>query len=321
VVSADSFDAYYYRHCCGKPYVRNDEWLDFFGQVAGRIVSDISPARVLDAGCALGFLVESLRNRGVDAWGIDISPFAIDQVYAPIKPYCRVGSVTGDLGGAWDLIVSIEVAEHLPPREAEAAIANICAHTTDVLFSSSPVDHREPTHVNVHPPEYWAEQFARHGFFRDVDYDATYVLPWAARFRKRQEPLHRIVHDYERRYWALLCDATDARNYSGEIQRTLAATETERDGLTISRDALQVERDDLVAARDALRAERDDLVAARDALRAERDDLRRDHDRVAVRLNQALDTIAHMERSRFWGLRLAWLRFRRLLSPGSSRKG
>lgn len=307
MIPSDSFDAYYYKHCCGQPYVRNAVWLEFFGRVAGRIVADVAPRRVLDAGCAMGFLVETLRGHGVDAWGIDISPFAIEQVYDPIKPYCRVGSVTGELSGPWDLIVSIEVAEHMPIRDAEAAIANMCAQTADILFSSSPVDHREPTHVNVHQPEYWAEQFARHGFYRDVDYDATYILPWAARFRKRSEPIHRLVSDYERRYWALLSAASDARSYSADIQKTLASTEAERD-------ALRAERDALATAREAIAAQRDEVTAALASVRDERNDLRESHDRVATRLNQALDTIAHMECSVFWKLRQAWVRLTSLFS-------
>lgn len=235
------FDAYYYRHCCGQPYVRNDSWLRFFGGIADRIVADIRPARVLDAGCAMGFLVECLRARGVDAYGIDISTYAIEQAHEPARSFCRVGSIADDLGGDYDVIVSIEVAEHMPQHEAERAIANFCAHTTDVLFSSSPVDCREPTHVNVHPPEYWAEQFARHGFYRDVDYDAGYILPWAARFRKRDEPMHRLVRDYERRYWTLLHAATDARSYSTDLQQTTAALENERDALRGERDRLALQ--------------------------------------------------------------------------------
>lgn len=226
-----AFDAFYYGHCCGQPYVRNEQWLRFFGGIADRIAADLAPARVLDAGCAMGFLVETLRERGVDARGIDLSEYAIDHVHPPVRPFCRVGSITDDLGGDYDLIVSIEVAEHMPTRSAEAAIANICAHTSDVLFSSSPIDYREPTHVNVHPPEYWAEQFARHGFYRDVDYDATYILPWAARFRKRSEPMHRLVHGYERRYWELAHAASDARSYATELQKTFATVEAERDRL------------------------------------------------------------------------------------------
>jgi SAM-dependent methyltransferase len=280
-VDGGAFDAFYYGHCCGQPYVRNEQWLGFFGGIADRIAADMAPRRVLDAGCALGFLVETLRDRGVEAYGIDLSTYAIEQVHPPVQPFCRVGSITEDLGGDYDLIVSIEVAEHMPTRAAEEAIANICAHTTDVLFSSSPVDYREPTHVNVHPPEYWAEQFARHGFYRDVDYDATYILPWAARFRKRSEPMHRLVHDYERRYWELLHAATDARNYAADLQKNFAAVQVERD-----------------------------------ALKTERVALRREHELVTTQADQQRDTIANMERSAFWRLRLQWLRIRKLLSFG-----
>jgi SAM-dependent methyltransferase len=237
-LGGEAFDAFYYGHCCGQPYVRNDTWLRFFGGIADRVVSDMAPRRVLDAGCALGFLVETLRDRGVDAFGVDVSAYAIEQAHPAVRPFCRVGSITDDLGGDYDLIVSIEVAEHMPTPAAEAALANICAHTTDVLFSSSPVDYREPTHVNVHPPEYWAEQFARHGFYRDVDYDATYILPWAARYRKRTDPIHHLVRDYERRYWSLLHAATDARSYATDLQRTFADVETERDALRRERDTL-----------------------------------------------------------------------------------
>ena len=280
----EAFDAFYFKHCCGTPYARTDEWLAVFDRIAGRIADDMAPRRVLDGGCAFGFLVERLRDRGVDAHGIDLSPYAIARAAGAIQPFCRVGSITGDLGGHYDLVVSIEVAEHMPARDAESAIANICAHTSDVLFSSSPTDYREPTHVNVHPPEHWAELFARQGFFRDVDYDASYILPWAARFRRRQEPVHRLIREYERRYWELLQSANEARSHATETQHKLATEETERERLSHELDRLGR-----------------DLGSRLDA----------EHQRangLALRLNQALDTISHMERSRFWRVRQLWKR-------------
>jgi 2-polyprenyl-3-methyl-5-hydroxy-6-metoxy-1,4-benzoquinol methylase len=184
-----TFDAWYYKHSCGRPYARDDAWLRFFGQIADRIVADIiSPAgtgRVLDAGCAIGLLVEALQNRGVAAEGLDISDYAISQVADAVRPACRAASLANDLPGHYDLIVCIEVLEHMPPADARLALSNICRHTGDVLFSSSSHDFAEPTHVNVQPPEAWAELFAREGFFRDLDYDASYITPWAVRFRRR----------------------------------------------------------------------------------------------------------------------------------------
>jgi SAM-dependent methyltransferase len=295
-IGGPSFDEFYYRNCCGKPYLRNDEWLAFFGGFADRIVSDIGPKKVLDAGCALGLLVEALRTRGVDAQGIDISSYAIDHVYEPIKPYCRLGSVVGDLGGRYDLIVAIELVEHMPPRDAEAAIENFCACTDDILFSSSPLDYREPTHVNVHPPEHWAEVFARHGFYRDVEYDATYVTPWAARVRRGREPLHRLVRDYEHRFWELAFERNEVRDYSAEVQTRLAGAERERD-----ESRARVAAFELDLQREKLAKSTEELEHAT----AERDEL-------AVKLSRALHTIGNMERSLFWKLRVVTMRIRSL---------
>lgn len=299
----EAFDRFYYAHCCGRPYLRNDAWLSFFGTIADRIVADIQPARVLDAGCALGLLVEVLRDRGVEAYGVDISSYAIDQIIEPLRPYCRQASIAEPFNERYDLIVCIEVLEHMPPREAERAIENICAHTDDVVFSSSPNDFREPTHVNVHGPDYWAEQFARCGLYRDVDFDASVITPWAVRFRRSHEPSHRIVRTYERRYWELQRERDDARSYSLEVQHTLAERERE---LAAARDALAAQEREAARARDAEATARDAAAAAE----------RRRGDAVAIagrlssELAQSGETVRNMERSLFWRARAIYMRVR-----------
>jgi SAM-dependent methyltransferase len=218
-----AYGAYYFAHDCGTPYQRDDAWLRFFGEIAAQIVRQIAPKTVLDAGCAMGFLVESLRDRGVEAFGLDLSPYAIERVRADMRTCCRVASITEQLPRRYDLIVCIEVLEHLTPAEAEAAVANLCAHTGDLLISSTPDDYKEATHINVQPPEYWAEILARHGFFRDVDFDAWFITPWAARFRRTEEPAHRVVRDYERALWQARREVSQLRRRAGEMQQELAA--------------------------------------------------------------------------------------------------
>jgi SAM-dependent methyltransferase len=219
------FDAYYYAHGCGEPYQRSPAWLALFNAIAEHIAKDIQPASVLDAGCAIGLLVEGLRQRGIDAWGIDISEYAIQNVQSEIRPYCRVASAAEALERDYDLIVTIEVLEHMGPQDAQAAIANFCQHSDDILFSSTPFDYKEASHFNVQPPEAWAELFARHDFYRDVDFDASFITPWAARFRKSQEPVQRIVRNYERRYWLLWKENTDLRKLSLEMRDQLSQGE------------------------------------------------------------------------------------------------
>ncbi len=230
---SDLYRAWYSAQSYGQPYRRDEEWLSFFDSVADHIVSDIGPSTVLDAGCVMGFLVESLRRQGVEAFGIDISEYAIQNVHANIRPYCWVGSVTDALAQEYDLIVCIEVLEHLSRREAGRAVENICQHSDDVLFSSTPLDYRETTHINVQPPEYWGELFARCGFFRDVDFDASFITPWAVRFRKTREPVTRVIAAYERRFWQLKRENQARRKFGIEQRNELAAKEMEVQALNV----------------------------------------------------------------------------------------
>lgn len=231
------FDSYYFAHGCGEPYQRNDTWLGLFRWFAERIEQDLQPQNVLDAGCAFGLLVECLRERGVDAWGIDISEFALRNVPEAMRPYCSLGSVTeplqveGFTGTRFDLIVCIEVLEHLAPEESEKAVRNLCQYTDRVLFSSSPFDYKEPTHFNVKLPEYWADLFARQGFYRDIDFDASFISPWAACYQRKSLSINRLVHDYERKFWLLWKENVDLRQANQEMRQKLSGQENKLEQL------------------------------------------------------------------------------------------
>jgi SAM-dependent methyltransferase len=192
------FGEAYYLNDCGRPYQRDAHWTAFFGRIADDIVAGIRPCRVLDAGCAMGLLVEALRDRGVEAFGFDLSSHAITRVPERIREWCWQASVTDEIEGRYDLIVCQEVLPHLPLEDAERAVANLCRHADDVLFSVSPYP-PAPLHANIAPPEHWAGVFASHGFFRDFHFDAGAITPWAVRYRRVNAPVTHVIADYERR--------------------------------------------------------------------------------------------------------------------------
>ena len=243
---AERFDASYYAHHCSEgdqvPYERSAHWVNFFASVASRIRDDVAPRTALDVGCAHGFLVESLRDKGIDASGFDVSEFAISQVREDIRDHCRVASVLDPIEGRYDLVTCIEVLEHLPQEDADRAVANICAVTDDVIFSSTPADYREDTHVNVRPPEYWTELFARHGFGRDLAFDATFLTSWATRYRRVRDPWPRLAAEYERESWRLRHEAQERNSVVlsqmeriGELERRLDELSTEAQRREIGR--------------------------------------------------------------------------------------
>lgn len=289
------YDADYFQQYSPRTYERNEYWQTLFGGVADRIVADIAPKRALDAGCALGVLVEALRDRGVDAEGLDLSSYAIAHVYEPIRAYCRVASVTDELTSQYDLITCIEVLEHLPAAESARAIANFCRHTDDVVFSSTPIHYRDTSHFNVQPAEYWAERFAEHGFYRDVDFDASFICPWAVRFRRGRDPLPRVVAGYERAFGRLSYERNELRSLSFDVQQEAAAARARTAELEHVKAALDETHNHLLRKLQEL-----------DAARARICD-------VEAELAFANATVQNMEHSAFWRLRGVWVSIRRLL--------
>ena len=179
-----TYDSFYYKNYNGNSYGRTPGWIKFFDKISENIIKTLQPRTVLDVGCAYGLLVETLRNRGVDAFGIDISEYAIQQVRNDLKEYCHVSSILQPLTNRYDLIVSIEVIEHIDEKNCDRVIKNLCLASDQILLATTPDDFDDPTHFNVQPPLYWVQRFSQYGFEPDITYDASFLTPYAILFKK-----------------------------------------------------------------------------------------------------------------------------------------
>ena len=210
-----------------------------FNNVADNIVKRFNPKTVLDAGCAMGYIVEALRDRGVEAYGFDISEYAISHVREDIKPFCFVHSITEKIPEEYpqkyDLVLTVEVLEHLFPEMGSKAIANLCQYTDTVLFSSTPDDITDKTHVNVRLPEYWAKEFARNGFYRELTYPVDILSPWTMLFY-RNDDFSSVIFNYEMNL--RINHILDQNSCDKKIQ--------EKDALIQEKDALIQEKDALI---------------------------------------------------------------------------
>lgn len=181
-------------------YNNDNSLREFMKNLAKKIVEDFAPKTLLDAGCAMGLLVEELRNLGVDAYGIDISEYAVSNAVENVHPFLRVCSLTDplpkDIPQHYDMVTNIEVIEHIDEDSGKQAINNICTYADTILFSSTPDDITDPTHFNVQLPEYWIKQFAKNKFYHKVHYDASYLSSHAILFYKTDNIVN-VLENYE----------------------------------------------------------------------------------------------------------------------------
>jgi SAM-dependent methyltransferase len=233
------FDEEYYRTACGPvPYTRSEpRWAAFFGTIADELIRTLRPQRVLDAGCALGFLVEAFWDRGIEARGLDISPYAISQVRRDLQPYCQVGSIADGIEGRYDLITCLEVLEHMPEAQAARAIENMTRATDTIVFSATP-----RTQVHARPVLSWLHLFRERGFGPDLAFDLAFVGDYATLFRRSDEPLSEEVLQLYSRFLGQRHELSAARaqvqlleSAQEEIHANLEAANRQLAGLIDSR--------------------------------------------------------------------------------------
>lgn len=274
----------------------NPVWQAHMRMLADRVIALAQPRRVLDVGCARGLWVQALRERQVEAFGIDVSEHAIESADPEVRPYLRVQEATKPFDDRYDLIICSEVIEHMAPADAQLAIDNMCAAADRILFSSSPADFDEPTHINTKPTATWVSWFAERGFFRRTDVDVTFHNPWSVYFERAELSPREIVQRYEQQYATLNAELVEKRDSLLLAHRRISQLHDQND----------------VAARDAsLLARHDALVAVDNVIGLEatvarlEEDLRRSRDRVRrlrARLEARNEELEALRKSRSWKL-------------------
>lgn len=124
------------------------------------------PRRVLEVGCAKGFLVKQLRAVGFDAYGIDVSEYAIGNCDPEVRDFVSVGSVEAlPFGNAsFDLICSFDVLEHIEDERIGAVMRELFRVGFDQFHQiavPSGLPDNDVTHVNVKEMDYWDLKFPR----------------------------------------------------------------------------------------------------------------------------------------------------------------
>lgn len=148
-------------------------------------LTDVKSA--VDVGCGIGAWLSALIELGVDdVVGVDGAYVDANQLLFPQELFVPHDLVQHlDLGRTFDLSMSLEVAEHLPPDRAEGLVATLVDLAPLVLFSAAIPGQGGIGHINERWPDYWAGLFAKHDYvpvdaLRYRIWDTPDIEPWYA---------------------------------------------------------------------------------------------------------------------------------------------
>ena len=150
------------------PYSHDEQVHNFVAprEVVPFIMSIVQPTSVLDVGCGTGTWLKVFEENGItDYVGVDGS--YVDQTLLKIH---KKHFVAHDLQRPlrlhrqFDLVVSLEVAEHLAEQFSDQFVESLVSHGEIILFSAAIPSQGGQNHLNEQWPEYWQQKFGKHGF-------------------------------------------------------------------------------------------------------------------------------------------------------------
>ena len=125
-------------------------------------------ATVTDIGCGVGTWLAVARLLGRRVLGRDFHPAASELLLAEDEfirtDLCEAAMRVPQCQERYDLCLSLEVAEHLPPESAEGFVGYLCAQSDLVMFGAAIPLQGGTNHSNERWQSYWVEKFTQNGY-------------------------------------------------------------------------------------------------------------------------------------------------------------
>jgi SAM-dependent methyltransferase len=156
-------------------------------EIVPLILELIHPKSVVDVGCGLGTWLSVFKEFGIsECLGIDGDYIDKNMLEIPPEEFlsCDLKNPL-QIDKKFDLVISLEVAEHIPVEYAEIFIDSLTRLGPAVLFSAAIPFQGGTGHLNEQWPHYWAKYFWKNKYsaidcLRKVIWNNEKVAPWYA---------------------------------------------------------------------------------------------------------------------------------------------
>jgi SAM-dependent methyltransferase len=162
----------------GKSCYENYRWLPELTIPMAMTIIDLLKIQrfetVLDFGCAKGYLVKAFKLLYRNAFGVDVSPYAIENCDPEVSNRCfLIGSHMEEdyIPSNFSFCVAKDVFEHLEEDELEDTLKNIRARILFVIVPlgengkyRAPANEVDITHKIRETEQWWITMFIRNGW-------------------------------------------------------------------------------------------------------------------------------------------------------------
>lgn len=140
--------------------------------------------RILDFGCAKGYLVKAFRLLGVKAFGVDISEYAVSCADPEVRkfvfqvPDAHVSKIVCE--HSISAILTKDVLEHMPENAIDQLLLSLNDTSVSKMIHVIPLGdsgkfriddyHRDVTHIQIQNEQWWMNKFAQYGWKGSYEY-------------------------------------------------------------------------------------------------------------------------------------------------------
>lgn len=138
--------------------------------MSGYLFHRFTPASVLDLGCGMGNYLRHFAENGCRAVGLEGSAAGLGRIAKSVI------AIQHDLrrpvlfNQRFDLVMSIEVAEHVPKRHSRTLVESLCRNSNGlIVFTAAPPGTPGDDHINCRDRSFWDALFAERKFLFEQD--------------------------------------------------------------------------------------------------------------------------------------------------------